>query len=278
VTFLPVAPHGSPHAGRIEPDDVAAAIRPETGLVTIMLANNEIGTIQPLAEIAAICREKQVPLHTDAAQAVGKLPVDVEAMGIDLLSLSAHKIYGPKGIGALFVRRRGRQVRIEPQLAGGGHEQGLRSGTLNVPGIVGLAEALRLCDEEMPGEAERLAGLRNRLYHGLSAALGDVWLCGPSLQGGEARLPGNLNLSFGGVDGEALILSLQDVALSSGSACSSASPEPSHVLRALGLPDERVRGSLRFGVGRFNTAEEIELVIEKIVAAVQRLRQMGSLA
>ncbi len=277
VTHLPVKPQGDPEAGRIDPDQVARQINDETALVSVMLANNEIGVIQPLADIGAICKERGVLLHTDATQAVGKMPVHVEQLQVDLMSFSAHKVYGPKGVGALYVRRRAPHVRIESQIDGGGHENGLRSGTLNVPAIVGFAEALRLCEEEMPAERRRLSQLRRQLFGGILDRLPDVELCGPNLDDPELRLPGNLNLVFGGVDGEALMLSMRELAVSSGSACTSTSPEPSHVLRSLGLPDDRVRGSLRFGLGRFNTEAEVEFAIGRVAEAVERLRSMSSL-
>ena len=278
VTLLPVIPAPDPRAGLIEVERLAAAIRNDTILVSIMLANNEIGAIQPLAEIGRLCKERGVLLHTDATQAVGKIPVDVESLGVDLMSFTAHKIYGPKGIGALYVRSRGPRVRLEPQIDGGGQEGGLRSGTANVPGIVGFARALDLCLEELPAEAVRLAGLRDRLYTGLTAGVEDVSLNGPALDLPGARLPGNLNVSFGLVEGEAVMLEMREIALSSGSACTSAQPEPSHVLRALGLSEDAVRGSLRFGLGRFTTAEEIEFTIARAVESVGRLRAMSSMA
>ena len=243
-----------------------------------MLANNEIGAIQPLAEIGQLCKQRGVLLHADATQGVGKVPVDVEALGVDLMSFTAHKVYGPKGIGALYVRSRGPRVRLEPQIDGGGQEGGLRSGTANVPGIVGFARALELCLAELPAEAIRQAALRDRLFAGLNAGLGGVMLNGPALELPGLRLPGNLNVSFPYVEGEALIIAMRDVALSTGSACTSAQPEPSHVLRGLGLADEAVRGSLRFGLGRFTTAEEIEFVIARAVEAAARLRTMSSMA
>ncbi len=277
ITLLPVIPAPDPEAGRILPDDIAAAIRDDTLLVSVMLANNEIGTLQPLEEIGRICKQRGVLLHSDATQAVGKVPVDVNRLGVDLLSFSAHKIYGPKGIGALYVRRRGPTVRLEPLLDGGGHEGGLRSGTLNVPGIVGFARALELCQEEMPAEADRLRSLRNRLYQGILAATTGVELNGPALAPPEWRLPGNLNLSFAGLEGETLLLDVKDLALSSGSACTSAKPEPSHVLRALGIGDQRTRNSLRFGLGRFNTPEEVEYAIQVLSETVPRLRRLNAL-
>ncbi|NUQ65653.1 MAG: aminotransferase class V-fold PLP-dependent enzyme [Pirellulales bacterium] len=277
VTLLPVIQAPDARAGRILPEQVAEAIRSDTILVSVMLANNEIGVIQPLEEIGRICHEREVLLHSDATQAVGRIPVDVQRLRVDLMSFTAHKIYGPKGAGALYVRRKAPHVRLEPQMLGGGHESGLRSGTLNVPGIVGLACALELCREEMASESRRLAELRDRLYHGITAALPDVVLNGPALSP-ELRLAGNLNLRFAYVEGESLLLSMREVALSSGSACSSARPGPSHVLRALGLSEEQARSSVRFGLGRFNTTEEVEFVVEAIREAVTRLRKMSSLA
>ena len=278
VTLLPVVAAGDPHCGRIRVEQLARAIRDDTILVSVMLANNEIGVIQPLAEIGRLCRERGVWLHTDATQAVGKMPISVEDLHVDLMSFSAHKIYGPKGVGALYVRSRGPRVRLEPLLDGGGQENGLRSGTLNVPGIVGLARALELCRDELDTEPPRLRLMRDRLFAALAAALPGVSLNGPALQPPELRLPGNLNVSFAQVAGEALLLNLKDIALSSGSACTSAQPEPSHVLRSLGLSDEAVSGSVRFGLGRFNTAEEVETVIARVAEAVARLRKHSSMA
>ncbi len=277
ITLMDVEPTGSPWAGLLSAEKVAQAIRDDTILVSVMLANNEIGVIQPLTEIGAICRQRGVPLHCDATQAVGKIPVDVEELKVDLLSFSAHKIYGPKGVGALYVRRRP-PVRLESQIDGGGQEHGLRSGTLNVPGIVGFAAAVELAIAEMPAESVRLAGLRDRLFAGLSSELTGVALNGPALELPGLRLPGNLNVSLAYVDGEALLLSMKDLAVSSGSACTSANPEPSHVLLALGLDDDLTRASLRFGLGRFNTAEEVEFAIRIVAESVLRLRQMSSLA
>jgi cysteine desulfurase len=278
ITLLPVVSAPDPRAGLIDVDRLSGAIRDDTILVSVMLANNEIGAIQPLAEIGRLCKERNVLLHSDATQAVGKIPVDVEALGVDLMSFTAHKIYGPKGVGALYVRRRGPRVRLEPQIDGGGQEGGLRSGTANVPGIVGFAQALELCLAELPAETDRLRALRDRLYNGLTNALNDVSLNGPALDLPRARLPGNLNVSFGYVEGEAIMLEMREIALSSGSACTSARPEPSHVLRALGLPEDAVRGSLRFGLGRFTTAEEIEFAITRAAESVGRLRAMSSMA
>jgi cysteine desulfurase len=278
VTLLEVEPAGSSKAGLLDPQQVADALRDDTLLVTVMLANNEIGALQPLAEIGAICRHRGVPLHTDATQAVGKLPVNVDQLQVDLLSFSAHKMYGPKGIGALYVRRRSPGVRLEPIMEGGGQERGLRSGTLNPPGIVGFAKALELCLAEMSEESQRLRRLRDRLFHGLTDAIPDVALNGPSLDQPDWRLPNNLNCSFAYVDGEALMMSMRDLAVSSGSACTSTNPEPSHVLRALGLSDDLTRASLRFGLGRFNTEEEVEFAIGLLSDTVHRLRKLSSMA
>ena len=278
VALLPVAPVGEDGAGLVDLERLAAAIRHDTALVSVMLANPEIGVIQPLAEIGALCRQRGVLLHCDATQAVGKLPIDVTKLQIDLMSFSAHKIYGPKGVGALYVRRRSPPVRLQPQIDGGGQEGGLRSGTLNVPGIVGFAKALELCLVELPAEAVRLAELRDRLAAGLSENLDGVSLNGPALPDRTRRLSGNLNLSFAHVDGEALMMSMKRLAVSSGSACTSADPEPSHVLRALGLNDDLTRASLRFGLGRFNTAGDVEFAIGAVSEAVVRLRKLSSLA
>ena len=266
VTLLPPRPDGL-----IDLDRLRAAILPETVLVSVMAANNEIGTLQPVREIGALCREMGVAFHCDAAQAFGKIPLDVEADGIDLMSISAHKMCGPKGIGALYVRRRGRRVALAAQMDGGGHEHGLRSGTLNVPGIVGLGEACAICAREMAAETERLGGLRDRLKTLLEAAVEGVRVNGSM----EHRLPGNLNVSFPGVDGEALLMSLPDLALSTGSACSSATVEASHVLKALGLSDAMARASVRFGLGRFTTAEEVEYAAGRVADAVRRLREQA---
>ena len=277
ITLLPVTPSPDPRAGLIRAEQVAEALRADTILVSVMLANNEIGALQPLAEIGRLCRQRGVLLHTDATQAVGKIPVNVDELHVDLLSFSAHKVYGPKGIGALYVRHGRPPVRLESLIDGGGQEGGLRSGTLNPPAIVGFARALELCLEELPGESARLRTLRDRLFAGLKGA-GGVSLNGPALELPELRLPGNLNVSFAGVDGEALLLHMPEVALSSGSACTSAHPEPSHVLRGLGLDDELVRGSVRFGLGRFNTTGEVDYLIGKANQTLTNLRQMNSVA
>jgi len=280
VTLLDVDQTGSPTAGLLDPQSVAAALRPDTILVSVMAANNEIGAIQPIAEIGKLCRERGVPLHCDATQAVGKIPVDVAAWNVDLMSLTAHKIYGPKGVGGLFLRRSSPAIRLTPQLDGGGQEAGFRSGTLNVPGIVALARALELCVDEIPREAARLAALRAKLYRAITGELDGVSLNGPAFESADAvrRLPGNLNLSFDGVDGEALMLSMKRLAVSSGSACTSANPEPSHVLRALGISDDLTRASLRFGLGRFNTEADVGQAAALVVDAVRNLRRLGSTA
>lgn len=278
ATLISPAPIGEPTAGILDPQQVADAIRDDTCLVSVMLANNEIGAIQPIAEIGSLCRERGVPLHCDATQAVGKLPVDVDQLQVDLLSFSAHKMYGPKGVGALYVRRRTPSVRLQPQIDGGGQEWGFRSGTLNVPGIVGFAEALRLCLQEQPAEGVRLAELRDLLFEGLREAIDGVSLNGPALDRPGIRLPGNLNVSFALVDGEALMMNMGEIAVSSGSACTSANPEPSHVLRALGLSEDLTRASLRFGLGRFNTREEVEYAIQSTAETVRKLRRLSSLA
>jgi cysteine desulfurase len=253
--------------GRVSAHTVADAITDRTVLVSVMAANNEVGAINPLAEIGGLCHERGIVFHTDAAQAVGKIPLDVQSDAIDLLSLSAHKVYGPKGIGALYVRRRDPQVRLRPLFDGGGHERGLRSGTLAVPLAVGLGLAAELAVSERAVEAERLLALRQRLHDGIARRVPATRLNGP-----PDRLPGNLNLSFADVDGEALMLAMRDVAVSSGSACSSANPEPSHVLLAMGLPEELARASLRFGLGRFTTEEEIDYAVNAVAGAVERLR------
>jgi cysteine desulfurase len=268
VTFLPVDKDG-----RVSAEQVAAAMTDKTILVSIMAANNEIGTMQPIAEIGKLCKQRGVLFHTDAVQAVGKVPVDVEAMGIDLLSLSGHKLYGPKGIGALYVRRKDPRVRLDPIIDGGGHERGMRSGTLPVPLIVGLGEACELAGKEMAAETKRLFALRERLRKGITSKLEDVYLNGHPTE----RLPGNLNLSFAYVEGEAMMMGIKDVAVSSGSACTSASLEPSYVLKALGVGDELAHSSIRFGLGRFNTEEEVDFVVDDVVRAVNHLRQMSPL-
>jgi cysteine desulfurase len=265
TTILPVDQHGT-----VDPGNIAEAITDNTALVTIMAANNEIGTLQAIEEIGAICREKDIYFHTDAAQAIGKLPIDVQAMNIDLLSISAHKLYGPKGVGTLYVRSRPR-VLLVGQMDGGGHEKGMRSGTLNVPGIVGLGKACALAQKRMEAEKKHNQNLRDRLQEHLFKALDQLQLNGHP----EQRLPGNLNISFASVDGESLLMGLRDIALSSGSACTSASLEPSYVLKAIGVSNDMAQSSIRFGIGRFNTEEEIDYVAERVIEEVNRLREIS---
>jgi cysteine desulfurase len=269
VTYLPVEPDGLVDLTRLE-----AALRPDTILVSVMAANNEMGVLQPLAAIGDLCRQHQVLFHTDAAQALGKIPLDVAAMSIDLMSMTAHKLYGPKGIGALYVRRRHPRVKLAPQLHGGGHERGMRSGTLYTPQIVGFAKAVELALAELPTESARLRVLQQRLWQALEPLPG-VCLNGHPTQ----RLPGNLNISVAGVDGQALLLGLRSqIAVSSGSACSSTHSAPSHVLTALGHPDELAYASLRFGIGRFNTGEEIDQAARVVAETIKALRDgVGSL-
>lgn len=268
VTFLPVDKFG-----RVSADQVAAAMTDKTILVSLMFANNEIGTLHPVADIGKLCHERGVLFHTDATQAVGKVPVDVQAMNIDLLSLSGHKFYGPKGIGALYVRKQNPRVRLDAILDGGGHERGMRSGTLAVPPIVGLGAACVLAQNEMPQESVRVKGLRDNLEKRITEALRDVYLNGHPTE----RLPGTSNLSFAYVEGEALMMGIKEIAVSSGSACTSASLEPSYVLKALGVGDELAHSSLRFGIGRFTTQEEIDYTVDAVIKAVNHLRAMSPL-
>jgi cysteine desulfurase len=268
VTYLPVEKDG-----RINPDDLRRAITPKTILISIMYANNEIGVIQPIEEIGKIAKEQGVLFHCDGVQAVGKIPVDVQKDGIDLLSLSAHKIYGPKGVGALYVRRRNPRVQLAAIIDGGGHERGMRSGTLNVPGIVGLGQACEICMNEMAEESERLRRLRDRLKAGIEAKLDEVYVNGSMVH----RLPHNLNMSFAYVEGESLLMGINDVAVSSGSACTSATLEPSYVLKALGVGEDLAHTSIRFGLGRFNTEEEVDYVVDRVVETVNRLRELSPL-
>ncbi|HSW46807.1 MAG TPA: IscS subfamily cysteine desulfurase [Phycisphaerae bacterium] len=268
VTYLPVH-----KTGRIDLEQFGAAIRPDTILVSIMFANNEIGTIQPIAEIGAICKEKGVIFHTDATQAFGKVEIDVEKMGIDLLSASGHKVYGPKGVGMLYVRRRNPRVRCEPVLHGGGHERGMRSGTLNVPGIVGMGAAAEIAAKEMAGEGPRLARLRDRLWAGLNEQLDEIFRNGDP----DRDLPNTLNVSFAYVEGESLMMGFPHIAVSSGSACTSASLEPSYVLKSLGVGEELAHSSIRFSLGRFTTAAEVEETIDAISSTVIKLRSMSPL-
>ncbi len=268
VTYLPVD-----KTGLLDPADVEKAISDKTILVSVMLANNEVGTIQPIKEIGAITRKRGVLLHTDAVQGIGKTAFDVEEMNVDLASLSAHKIYGPKGIGALYVRRAKPRVRLQTEIDGGGHEFGMRSGTLNVPAIVGFGKACEILTSEWRGEAERLRRLRDRLLHALTAKLDEVHING-SL---ERRLPNNLNVSFAFVEGESLIMAIRDVAVSSGSACTSASLEPSYVLHSMGVTDDAAHSSIRFGLGRFTTEEEVDYVAKLVIDKVTKLRDMSPL-
>jgi cysteine desulfurase len=268
VTYLPVDKYGT-----VDPDAVRRAITDKTVLITIMWANNEIGTIHPIAEIGKIAKEKGIIFHCDAVQAIGKVPVDFEKAGVDLASITAHKIYGPKGIGAIYVRSKGPRVRLTPQMDGGGHERGMRSGTLNVPGIVGLGAACEIAGMEMPEEAQRLIQLRSQLQAGLFERLDEIYVNGHPTE----RLPGNLNVSFAYVEGESLLMGINDIAVSSGSACTSATLEPSYVIRALGIDDELAHSSIRFGLGRFNTLEEVDYVTDRVSKEVKRLREMSPL-
>jgi cysteine desulfurase len=267
VTYLDVEKDG-----RVSLEKLAAALTDKTILVSVMLANNEIGTVQPIAEIGKLCRSRGVLFHCDAVQGVGRVPFDVEKMQVDLASLSAHKMYGPKGVGALYVRRKPR-VRIAPIIDGGGHERGMRSGTLNVASIVGFGKAAEVARLEMPEESARLLRLREKLRKGIMDALDMVTVNGSM----EHRLPGSLNVSFAYVEGEALMMAIKDVAVSSGSACTSASLEPSYVLRACGVEEDMAHSSIRFGIGRFNTEEEVDYVIRLMVEKVSRLREMSPL-
>jgi cysteine desulfurase len=268
VTYLPVDKYGM-----VDPDAVRNAITDKTVLISIMYANNEIGTIHPVREIGKIAKEKGVIFHCDAVQAVGKIPVDVEADGIDLLAMSGHKLYGPKGVGALYVRSKGPRVRLTPIIDGGGHERGMRSGTLNVTGVVGFGAACEIAKAEMAQEAARLSELRNKLHAGIFEQLDEVYLNGHPTE----RLPGNLNISFAYVEGESLLMGMNDVAVSSGSACTSATLEPSYVIRALGVNEELAHSSIRFGLGRFNTEDEVDFVAERVTKEVRRLRDMSPL-
>jgi len=268
VTYLPVAKDG-----RVDLDDLRRAITPKTILITIMYANNEIGVVQPIAEIGAIAKEKGVFFHVDGVQAVGKIPVDVMKDNIDLLAMSGHKIYGPKGVGALYVRRRNPRVQLAPLIDGGGHERGMRSGTLNVTGIVGLGKACELCQEGMATESVRMRGLRDRLKDSIFSQLDEVFVNGSMTH----RLPNNLNISFAYVEGESMLMGINDIAVSSGSACTSATLEPSYVLKALGVGEDLAHTSIRFGLGRFNTEEEVDYVSARVVETVRRLRELSPL-
>jgi cysteine desulfurase len=268
VTFLPVDKEG-----HVDLQQLKDAMKDDTILVSIMHGNNEIGTLQPIGEIGRFCKERGILFHTDCCQTFGKVPINVEEMGIDLLSCSGHKIHGPKGVGALYVRRKRPRVRCEPVLHGGGHERGMRSGTLNVPGIVGLGRAAELCRLHMDTEPARIAKLRDKLKNGILTQLDEVFLNGDAVQ----RTPSNLNLSFAYVEGESMMMGMDDIAVSSGSACTSASLEPSYVLKALGVGDELAHSSIRFSLGRFNTEAEIDYTIDRVVTAVRRLRELSPL-
>ncbi|MGO9242910.1 MAG: IscS subfamily cysteine desulfurase [Bryobacteraceae bacterium] len=268
LTYLPVR-----QDGLIDLDQLRDAITDKTVMVSIMYGNNEIGTVQPIREIGKICHEKGVLMHTDATQAVGKIPVNVIDDNIDLMSFSAHKMYGPKGVGALYVRRKNPRVQLTAQMDGGGHERGFRSGTLNVPGIVGFGQAAELCRESLAEEMERMRSLRDRLKETILTELDEVYINGSM----EHRLPHNLNISFAYVEGESLLMGINDIAVSSGSACTSATLEPSYVLKALGAGDDLAHSSIRFGVGRFNTEEEIDYTARKVIDVVRKLRELSPL-
>jgi cysteine desulfurase len=268
VTYLPVDNYGM-----VDPDAVRAALTDKTVLISIMYANNEIGTIHPIREIGKIAKDKGILFHCDGVQAAGKIPVDVDKDGVDLLAMSGHKIYGPKGIGALYVRSKGPRVRLTPIIDGGGHERGMRSGTLNVTGIVGMGAACEIAGQEMSDEAARLTELRNKLQAGIFERLDEVFVNGHPTQ----RLPGNLNVSFAYVEGESLLMGISDIAVSSGSACTSATLEPSYVIRALGINEELAHSSIRFGLGRFNTEAEVDFVTDRVSKEVKRLRDMSPL-
>jgi len=268
VTYLPVQTNGL-----IDLDQLRDAITDKTILISIMYANNEIGVVQPMKEIGKIAKEKGILFHSDGVQAVGKIPLNVVEDGIDVLSLTAHKLYGPKGVGALYVRRRNPRVQITSQMDGGGHERGMRSGTLNVPGIVGLGAACEICKRDMPEESKRLSFLRDKLKDKLMGALDEVYINGTM----EHHLPHNLNISFAYVEGESLLMGINDIAVSSGSACTSATLEPSYVLKALGAGDDLAHSSIRFGLGRFNTEEEVDYVANKVIDVVKKLRDLSPL-
>jgi cysteine desulfurase len=268
VTYLPVQKDG-----RVSLDELRAAMDDQTILVTIMAANNEIGVLQPIREIGALCHERGVLFHTDAAQSVGKVPFNVSDDNVDLASISAHKLYGPKGVGALYVRRKNPRVQLVAQIDGGGHERGMRSGTLNVPGIVGLGKACEIARMEMAEQATKLAALRDRLKNAIMSQLDECYINGSM----EHRLPGNINISFAYVEGESLLMGINDVAVSSGSACTSATIEPSYVLKALGADDDLAHSSIRFGIGRFNTEAEVDYVAKRVVETVRRLRELSPL-
>jgi len=268
VTYLLVASDGL-----LSLEDLKASFTDKTILVSVMYANNEVGVLQPIAEIGRLCHERGVLFHCDAVQAIGKIPVDVNRDGIDLMSITAHKLYGPKGVGALYVRAKSPHVQVAAQIDGGGHEHAMRSGTLNVPGIVGLGRACELAMQEMPQESRRIAALRDKLKHQLEENLDDVHING----GMKHRLPGNLNIRFGGVDSDSLLMGINDIAVSTGAACTAAKIEPSYVLKAMGLTDEQANSTLRFGIGRFNTEAEIDYAAERVIDTVKKLRELSSL-
>jgi cysteine desulfurase len=268
VTYLPVDQYG-----RVSAEQVREAITPKTILVSVMFANNEIGSINPIGEIGKVCKEKGVIFHTDAVQAVGKIPVNVDALGVDLLSLTAHKIYGPKGIGALYVRRKAPRVRLAPLIHGGGHERGMRSGTLNVPGIVGFGKAAELCLKNMETEMARIKRLRDKMWDRFQAELDEIYLNGHPTE----RLPNNLNISFAFVEGESMMMGMKELAVSSGSACTSASLEPSYVLKAIGVGEDLAHTSIRFSLGRFTTEEEVDYATDKVITTVKKLRDLSPL-
>ncbi len=268
VTYLPVDQYG-----RVSAEQIAKEIHAKTILVSVIYANNEIGTINPIGAIGKLCKEKGVLFHTDAVQAAGKIDIDVQALGIDLLSLSAHKMYGPKGVGALYVRRRNPRVRLSPMIHGGGHERGMRSGTLNVPGIVGFGKAAEIAKKVLVTECDRVKKLRDRLWEKIQSELDEVYLNGHATE----RLTGNLNVSFAFVEGESLMMGIKDIAVSSGSACTSASLEPSYVLRAIGVGEDLAHTSIRFGLGRFTTEEEVDYVAKRVIETAKKLRHLSPL-
>lgn len=279
VLLLRVSPQSHQLAGTIpgqlDLNELEMHLSENTALVSVMLANNEIGVLQPIAQIAELCARYAVPLHCDAAQAVGRIPVDVNQLNVDLMSFSAHKFYGPKGVGGLYVRRRPRSTRLLAQIVGGGQQQNLRSGTLNAPGIIGMSAALKVCLERMEIDQAHTRNLRDRLWEGLKQAIPGTLLNGPSLSDPQLRLAANLNCSFPGIEGQSLMLAIPELCVSSGSACTTADPHPSHVLLALGLEENRVRSSLRFGIGRFNQPAEIDLAIQLIAQGYRKLAAMG---
>ncbi|HET6399988.1 MAG TPA: IscS subfamily cysteine desulfurase [Candidatus Kapabacteria bacterium] len=273
VTYMQVGKEGF-----VDLDMLRDAMTDKTVLVTIMHANNEIGVIQDLEAIGKLCHEKGVIFHTDSTQSIGKVPFDVQKMNVDLASISGHKIYGPKGVGALYVRKKNPRVKLSAQIDGGGHERGMRSGTLNVPGIVGLAKALEICIEDMASDTKRIQSMRDKMWMDFQAELDEIYINGPDpLDKPEWRLPGNLNVSFAFVEGESLMMGIRDIAVSSGSACTSASLEPSYVLKALGVGEDLAHTSIRFGIGRFNTQEECDYTVNNVVESVKHLREMSPL-